>query len=193
MSKLILRILAVSIVCGLLIVGFAVGARQILATVASVKSPSFRAATCPPVAPVTVGTVTVPAGPVAGFCQDRLVNAAHIITAARTLGIGKHTQTIGVMTAIGESGLRNLNYGDAAGHDSRGLFQQRANGAWGSLTDRMTPTIAAHNFFLKLVSIPDWKTLGPTQAAHAVQANADPTYYTQYWSAAEAIVAALNP
>jgi len=47
------------------------------------------------------------------------------------------------MTAMGGSGLRNLNHGDAAGADSRGLFQQRANGAWGSLNDRMTPSIAA--------------------------------------------------
>jgi hypothetical protein len=56
-------------------------------------------------------------------------------------------KTIGVMTAMGESGLANLEHGDAAGADSRGLFQQRANGAWGSLKDRMTPYTAAYNFF----------------------------------------------
>ena len=101
------------------------------------------APSCPSVAPTTVGTLTVPPGPIAGYCQDRLVNAAQVINAARALGIGAHTEAIGVMTAMGESGLRNLNHGDAAGADSRGLFQQRANGAWGSLNDRMTPSIAA--------------------------------------------------
>ena len=38
-------------------------------------------------------------------------------------------QAIGVMTAMGEYSLQVLEYGDAAGPDSRGLFQQRANGA----------------------------------------------------------------
>ena len=50
-----------------------------------------------------------------------------------------------MMTAIGESNLVNVNYGDLAGPDSRGLFQQRANGAWGSYADRMNPRIAATN------------------------------------------------
>ena len=149
-------------------------------------------ATCPPAAPVTVRTIVVPAGPVAGFCQDRLVNAAQVMAAARDLGIGNHTQTIGVMTAIGESSLRNLASGDDAGPDSRGLFQQRDNGAWGTLTERMDPYTAAHRFFSKLVKIPDWKLLEPTEAAHAVQRNADPEHYTRSWSDAQAVVAALS-
>ena len=148
--------------------------------------------TCPAVAAVKVGTIPVPAGPIAGYCQDRLVNAAHIIKAARALGIGQHTQAIGVMTAIGESGLVNLSHGDTAGPDSRGVFQQRANGAWGSLRDRMTPYTAAYNFFVVLTSTPSWKAFTPTQAAHAVQVNADPTYYAQYWTDAVTIVSALN-
>ncbi|MCU1527682.1 MAG: hypothetical protein JWP75_1445, partial [Frondihabitans sp.] len=143
--------------------------------------------------PVQVGEVSVPAGPIDGYCQDRLINAAHIINAAKALGIGTHTQAIGVMTAMGESSLVNLDHGDAAGPDSRGLFQQRDNGAWGSYSDRMTPYIAATNFFDKLVKIPGWKTLSPTEAAHDVQINADPNHYTPYWPAAVAVVTALNP
>jgi hypothetical protein len=156
------------------------------------SSAAVPALACPAVAPVKVGQITVPAGPVAGYCQDRLVNAAHIINAARALGIGEHTQAVGVMTAMGESGLVNLTHGDAAGADSRGLFQQRANGAWGTLADRMTPYTAAYNFFHALIAVPGWKTLTPTQAAHAVQVNADPSYYTTYWKDAVTVVAALN-
>ena len=150
------------------------------------------AVTCPSVPAVTVGTIRVPAGPIAGYCQDQLVNAAHIINAARDLGIGTHTQAIGVMTAMGESGLHNLDYGDAAGPDSRGLFQQRDNGAWGTASDRMDPYIAATNFFTKLVSLPNWQGLTPSQAAHAVQVNADPNYYAAYWTDAQNVVAALS-
>jgi hypothetical protein len=150
------------------------------------------ASSCPRVAPVMVGQISVPAGPLDGYCQPQLENAAQIINAARSLGIGVHTQEIGVMTAIGESGLQELDYGDDAGADSRGLFQQRDNGAWGTLADRMDPYTSARNFFLKLVSIPDWKTLTPTEAAHAVQRNADPDYYTAYWPRAEDVVTALS-
>ncbi|BDZ50330.1 hypothetical protein GCM10025867_25710 [Frondihabitans sucicola] len=147
---------------------------------------------CPAAEPVQIGTVLVPAGPVAGYCQDRLINAAHIINAARAQGIGTHTQAIGVMTAMGESSLVNIDHGDTAGPDSRGLFQQRDNGAWGSLSDRMTPYVAATHFFDKLVRIPGWKTLTPTLAAHDVQVNADPNHYEKYWPAAEQVVAALQ-
>lgn len=147
---------------------------------------------CPVVPAVLVGAISVPAGPVAGYCQDKLVNAAHIMNAARSLGIGQHTQAIAVMTAMGESGLRNIAYGDSAGPDSRGLFQQRANGSWGTLADRMDPYTAARNFFVALVRLPGWKNLGPTQAAHAVQANQDPNYYTPFWPDAVQVVTRLS-
>lgn len=150
------------------------------------------AVVCPTASTQTIGGMAVPAGPVGGYCQDRLVNAAYIIEAARAMGIGPHTQTVGVMTAIGESGLVNLDHGDSAGPDSRGLFQQRANGAWGTLADRMDPYTAATMFFRKLVSIPGWKTMTPTEAAHAVQINADPNHYAQYWSVAKTVVHGLT-
>ncbi|MEO7018134.1 MAG: hypothetical protein ABI067_16600 [Leifsonia sp.] len=148
---------------------------------------------CPQAAPVKVGAITVPRGPAGGYCQAQLINAAHIMNAARDQGIGVHTQAVGVMTAIGESGLRNLDHGDTAGPDSRGLFQQRDNGAWGTLADRMDPYTAATNFFNKLTSLDGWQTMTPTDAAHAVQVNADGSYYGQYWTAAQQIVTALTP
>lgn len=156
------------------------------------NSPTASARACPPAASVTIGTIVVPAGPVAGYCQDRLINAAHIMTAARSLGIGPHTQAIGVMTALGESGLRVLDHGDAAGADSRGLFQQRDNGAWGTYADRMDPYTSALNFFTKLVTTPGWRNLSPGEAAHKVQVNADPHHYDPYWPRAQAIVSALG-
>lgn len=147
---------------------------------------------CPEVASRTIGGIVVPAGPVAGFCQDRLVNAAYVIEAAQSLGIGPHTQAVGVMTAIGESSLVNLDHGDAVGPDSRGLFQQRDNGAWGTYEQRMDPYTAATMFYTKLVKTPGWKTMTPTQMAHAVQINADPDHYAKYWPEAKAVVEGLT-
>jgi len=168
-------------------------ATAVLVTVTACSDVSAPPPACPDVAPVTVGDVTVPAGPVAGYCQDRLLNAAQVVLAARSLGIGEHTQAIGVMTAMGESSLVNVDHGDAAGPDSRGLFQQRDNGAWGTYEERMDPYTAALHFFEELVSIPGWKELSPTEAAHAVQVNADPDHYARWWPEAQEVVAALSP
>lgn len=92
---------------------------------------------------VTIDPESVPSTPIAGYEHEQLVNAAHIMQAGEALGLSARDQTIGVMTAMGESSLRVLDHGDAAGPDSRGLFQQRDNGAWGSYEDRMDPFISA--------------------------------------------------
>ena len=152
------------------------------------KAPTIPA--CPDAPDVTVGPYLVPAGPIAGFCQSQLVNAAQILRAAQSYGLSEHGEEIGVMTAIGESSLRNVNYGDTAGPDSRGIFQQRSN--YGALADRMDPYTAARAFFLRMRGIVSWETLAPTVVAHTVQRNADPDYYTQYWHKAVTIVTALN-
>lgn len=124
--------------------------------------------------------------------SEQLENAASIMAAASALALPRRAQEIGVMTALGESSLRILDYGDAAGPDSRGLFQQRDNGAWGSYEDRMDATRSATNFFLALQGVQGWEQLAPTIAAHRVQRNADPYYYEQFWPTATAVVTALS-
>jgi len=129
---------------------------------------------------------------VAGYRHEQLVNAAHIIQAGQDLGLSCRDQTIGVMTAMGESSLMVLDHGDAAGPDSRGLFQQRHNGAWGSYADRMNPYTSAANFFTVLEQVHERDALEPTIAAHRVQRNADPYHYRPYWSPAHDVVAAIT-
>ncbi|MFC0456204.1 CHAP domain-containing protein [Arthrobacter liuii] len=140
---------------------------------------------------VGVDESRLPKGPVDGYQGEQLKNAALVINAGKALGLSSRGQTIGVMTAMGESDLRVLDRGDAAGPDSRGLFQQRDNGAWGSYADRMDPAISATNFFKALQKVDGWEQLDPSQAAHRVQRNADPYHYQQYWPAAVDVVAAL--
>lgn len=151
------------------------------------ESTASTGASCPAVA--VKGTLP---DAVAGYSGDQLTNAAQIIAAGAALHLGERDQTIGVMTAMGESGLRVLDYGDAAGPDSRGLFQQRGNGAWGSYEDRMDPFTSATNFFKAESKIKDRDKMEPTEVAHRTQANADPNYYTRYWEPATAVVAALS-
>lgn len=151
------------------------------------------AAACAPGSPVAADAVSVdpddvPQGPIAGYRGEQLVNAAVVMLAIKDLGMSKRDQQLAVMTAMGESSLHVLDYGDNAGPDSRGLFQQRANGAWGSYTDRMDPYTSATNFGKALRSITDRDELDPTIAVHQVQRNADPHYYTQFWSAALTVV-----
>jgi len=137
---------------------------------------------------------TVPAGTkkVAGFSGDQLENAASIMSAASDLDLPVAAQILGVQAAIGESTLKVIDRGDAAGPDSRGLFQQRANGAWGSYQDRMDPHTSATNFFKAMQRIEGWEELSPSQAIHRVQRNADPGHYTKYRPQAAAIVKALS-
>ncbi|MFT7712320.1 hypothetical protein ACMT9Y_15275 [Clavibacter tessellarius] len=128
--------------------------------------------------------------PVAGYSGDQLANAAAIMNAGAALGLDAQGQTIGVMTAMGESSLTNIDHGDLVGPDSRGLFQQRDT--WGTLAQRMDPRQAATFFFERLLRVPNWRTLTPTAAAHAVQINADPDHYTRFYAAATAVVNALT-
>lgn len=146
---------------------------------------------CSPSGPaVRVDVKTLPQGSVAGYSGVQLENAALIMNAAQALGLDRKAQTIGVMTAMGESSLKVLGHGDQAGPDSRGLFQQRAEG-WGSLSDRMDPTISATNFFKALMRVENWHELEPTEAAHQTQNNADPNHYAPRWQPAVSVVEAL--
>ncbi|WP_143785496.1 hypothetical protein [Okibacterium fritillariae] len=125
------------------------------------------------------------------YTPEQRANAETIIDVASAQGLGDDAATIGVMTAMGESGLRAINYGDLVGPDSRGLFQQRDNGHWGSLEQRMDPVHASTMFFRDLQKVPGWQALRPTEAAHAVQRNADSEHYTKFYGPARALVVAI--
>jgi hypothetical protein len=97
-------------------------------------------------------------------------NLAAILSVADRSGVGQAGRVIGVMTALTESSLRNLDYGDTAGPDSRGLFQQRDG--WGPLAVRMDPVGAAGLFYAALVNLPGWQLMEPWEAAQSVQRSA---------------------
>lgn len=180
---------AIALVPVLVVVLFIAGAGLLVVTTAGDSADSGSSEVCPS------GEGVIPIGTlpqsVAGFSGVQLENAAAIIKAGADLGLSRRGQTIAVMTAIGESTLQVLDYGDGPGPDSRGLFQQRANGAWGSYEDRMDPYRSSTSFYRALMKVPGWEAMEPTLAAHAVQRNADPFHYRRSWSPAEEVVAAL--
>ncbi len=141
---------------------------------------------------VEVAAAPVAAVAVPGWTAEQLDNAAAVVAAGRTLGVSSRGLVIGVMTAMGESSLLVVDHGDAVGPDSRGLFQQRANGAWGSYADRMDPTASSTSFFRALVQVPGWEQLPPTIAAHRTQRNADPWHYARWWDAALTVFTAVT-
>ena len=130
------------------------------------------------------GSVPPPGFPtsLAGYNQEQLINAAWIIKAGQSLRLDAWSIEVGVMTAMGESSLRVLDYGDQAGPDSRGLFQQRDS--WGPLEVRMDPTGSSLLFFNALLKVPGYHDMLPTIAAHNVQINANPYHYAIFWPAA---------
>lgn len=128
--------------------------------------------------------------PIAGYPPERLPNAVSIIQAGADAGLNSRDVTIGLMVAMGESSLENLDHGDAAGPDSRGLFQQRD--LYGPESDRMDPYKAATMFFNELVTIDGRETMEPTLVANAVQGNADPYHYEKHWEPAKEMYAALS-
>lgn len=138
---------------------------------------------------------------VAGYGNERLANACTILTAGRDLGLDERDQTIAVMTAMGESSLRNIDYGDwetngvtnpdGSRTTSIGLFQQQDG--WGSREARLDPYSAATIFYRAMLArVPDRAGLEPTLVAHRTQVNADPQHYARYWDRAVRVVAALN-
>jgi cell wall-associated NlpC family hydrolase len=142
---------------------------------------------CGPTSPA-VGVEAVNVNAVAGLSPEQLHIAGTMIAVGQKMGLDARGQTIGIMVGLGESGLTNLDVGDAAGPDSRGFLQQRDNGAWGSYADRMDPATASANFFKSLQGVSGWEAMSPTAAAHAVQHNQDPLYYTRYFDEAGKIV-----
>lgn len=114
----------------------------------------------------------------AGLSIEQYENARTIAQVGRELGVGSRGIQVALMTALMESGLRNLSYGD---RDSVGVFQQR--NAWGSYAKRMNVAESARMFFTGgeegqrgLLDIPHWDQLDPAKAAQAVQVSASGNY-----------------
>jgi len=123
---------------------------------------------------------------------DQAANASTITAVAVARGLPPRAASIALATAVQESGLRNLDYGDNAGPDSRGLFQQRPSQGWGSQEEVMDPVYAANAFYDALVEVPGYQDLPITVAAQTVQRSAFPDAYADHESEGRAFASALT-
>ena len=120
---------------------------------------------------------------------EQAANAAVIAAVGHKTGMSPHAVTIALATAMQESKLINLPYGD---RDSIGLFQQRPSQGWGTPAQVADPVYAATKFYEELRTVRDWAKLDVTIAAQKVQRSAYPSAYAKWEPSARAWARALS-
>jgi LysM repeat protein len=129
---------------------------------------------------------------------EQSANADVIIRVGRELGVSDRGIAIALGTAMQESWLRNLDWGD---RDSLGLFQQRPSTGWGTPEEIRDPVRSARAFYggpsdpngaltRGLLDIDGWQDMSFADAAQAVQISAYPDRYAQWEQPAYAWLAA---
>lgn len=120
---------------------------------------------------------------------DQADNAALIAATSAQRGLPARAATIGLATALQESRLINIDYGD---RDSIGLFQQRPSQGWGTVEQIMDPVYSTGKFYDGLVAVPGYTELPVTEAAQAVQRSGFPDAYAQHEGRSRAWASALT-
>lgn len=123
------------------------------------------------------------------FTPEQAANAATISAVGTSRGMPERAVAIALATAIQESGLRNIGYGD---RDSLGLFQQRPSQGWGTEAQILEPAYAAGEFYTHLAEVPDYARLPLTVAAQRVQRSGFPEAYAKHEPDAVLLAAALT-
>ncbi|HEX5534739.1 MAG TPA: hypothetical protein VFX33_13445 [Actinomycetales bacterium] len=120
---------------------------------------------------------------------EQASNAALIAAVAVKRGLPARAATIGIATAIQESKLRNIDYGD---RDSVGLFQQRPSQGWGTVEQIMDPIYASNAFYDVLVKVKGYESMEITDASHRVQRSAFPEAVARRESQGRSFASALT-
>ncbi|MET1072612.1 MAG: C40 family peptidase [Umezawaea sp.] len=124
----------------------------------------------------------------ATLSDEQRQNAATIVGVARQKGTPPRAWLVALATAMQESTLRNIPYGD---RDSLGLFQQRPSQGWGTPAQVTDPVYATTIFIDRLLQVPNWERLPVTVAAQTVQRSAFPDAYAKWEGLAADLVSQL--
>ena len=138
--------------------------------------------------PVATAECTLPVTGIR-LTGEQVGNAWTIAQVGYDRGLPERAAVIALATAMQESRLRNLDYGD---RDSLGLFQQRPSQGWGTPEQVQDPVYAAGAFYDGLVQVPGWETRPLGEAAHAVQRSAYPELVPRFEPMAAELAAAFH-
>ena len=142
----------------------------------------------------TGGSGSTPGTTYDSLSPDQRANARTIIGVGKGASVPSYGWVIALATAMQESTLVNLDYGD---RDSLGLFQQRTSQGWGTTAQIRDTTLSSKAFYgvashtpnPGLLDISGWQSMSVTQAAQAVQRSCCPDAYAKWESLARDIVA----
>ncbi|WP_170121199.1 hypothetical protein [Geodermatophilus tzadiensis] len=138
--------------------------------------------------PLATAECTVPETGVE-LSGEQVANARTIAQVGYDRGLPERAVVVALATAMQESTLRNLPYGD---RDSLGLFQQRPSQGWGTPEQVQDPVYAAGQFYDRLVRVPGWESGELTVVADSVQRSAFPRAYQRWDGFAHSLTAALR-
>jgi hypothetical protein len=123
----------------------------------------------------------------------QMANATTIVRQALDLHMGLRSAVIAVATAMQESELQNISYGD---RDSEGLFQQRPSCGWGSAAQITDPAYSARAFLSALRTHedadPGWANQPLWANAQSVQESGFPYAYAKWEAQAAQLVSGIT-
>ncbi len=174
-SKGVVRWLTVLVIAAILLIGGGVW-----------LSASLRGALAPG---LSFGCTAAVNGTQHKLALDQSENATLISALSLQRGMPARAASIALATALQESKLRNIDYGDL---DSIGLFQQRPSQGWGTVEQIMDPVYSAHAFYDVLAQLPDYANLPINDAAQLVQRSGYPQAYAQHEALSRVFASALT-
>src|SRR6185312_7900274 len=126
---------------------------------------------------LAVGCTATVGGSSFTMSTEQARNAALISEISVQRGMPARAASIALATALQESALRNITYGD---RDSVGLFQQRPSQDWGTVEQIMDPVYSANAFYNVLDKVPGYMDMSVNDAAQTVQRSGFPEAYGQH-------------
>ena len=123
------------------------------------------------------------------WAPDQASNAAAITAIAVQRGMPPRAATIAIATAMQESKVRNVKFGD---RDSLGLFQQRPSQGWGTAEQILDPEYSTNKFYDALEKIKGYESMDIAQAAQKVQRSAAGEAYAQHEAQARVTASVLS-
>ncbi len=120
---------------------------------------------------------------------EQAANAATISAVAVRRALPPRAATIALTTAIQESKLRNLTYGD---RDSLGLFQQRPSQGWGTAEQVQDAVYASGAFYDRLIQVSGYESKPIGEMAQEVQRSGYPTAYAEHETEGRVLASVLT-